>query len=85
MPISGFESTDATADSVHVFAGLPPTVTDAQVVAMVTEGKGRFDRVDRALFKGTVRANGSGPHALTIVALEPTGTRNIQRVSAVVR
>jgi len=78
-------SIDATADSVHVFAGLPPATTDAQILAMVTEGKGRCDRVDRALFKGTVQAAGNGPHPLVIVAIEPSGTRNVQRMTATVQ
>ena len=77
-------SVDATANSVHVFAGLPSTMTEAQIIAMVTEGKGRSDRIDRALFRVRVQASGAGPHQLTIVAIEPSGTRNIQRLSAVV-
>ena len=77
-------SVDATADSVHVFAALPSTITDVQIVTMVNEGKGRADRIDRGLFKTRVRAAGAGPHQFTIVALEPSGTRSIQRLSVAV-
>lgn len=75
-------SLDATADSVHVLAGLPAGVTDAQIFAMVNDGRGRCDRIDRALFKGRVETSGTGAQRLTIVTIEPSGTRNIQRVTA---
>jgi hypothetical protein len=77
-------SADGTADSVHVFSDLPLTVSDAQVLQMVNDGKGRLDRVDRALFRGTLANIPSGTRSLVIVTLEPTGTRNVQRVTAIV-
>jgi hypothetical protein len=77
-------SVDATANSVHVFAGLPSTTTEAEIATMVSQGRGRADRIDRGLFRGRVQASGAGPHQLTVVALEPSGTRNIQRLTAVV-
>ena len=77
-------SVDATANSVHVFTGLPSTTTDSEISAMVTEGKGRADRIDRALFRAKVPATGAGPHQLTVVALEPSGTRNILRLNALI-
>jgi alpha-amylase len=77
-------SVDATANRVHVFAALPSTITEPQIVTMVTEGKGRADRIDRGLFRTRVRAPGSGPHQITIVAMEPSGTRSIQRLSVAV-
>jgi len=76
-------SVDGTADLVHVFADLPANVDDAQVLAMVTEGKGRCDHIDRGLFKATLRGLASGTHTLTTVTIEPTGTDSVARVTAV--
>jgi hypothetical protein len=68
---------------MHVFADLPPGTTDAQVLAMIPGGTGQGERIDRTLFKRTLRGLTSGSHALTIVAFEPTGTRSITRTTAV--
>ena len=89
VPSSGdadvfIRSVDATANSVHVFAALPSATSEAQLVAMVSEGKGRADRIDRGLFRIRVPAAGAGPHQMTIVAMEPSGSRSIQRLSVTV-
>jgi hypothetical protein len=76
-------SVDFTADSVHVFANLPATTTDAQVIADARQGNGRLDRVDRALFRGTVRAQPRG-NTLRIVTFESTGTTAVNRANAVI-
>ena len=75
-------SVDLTADNVHVFANLP-TTTDADVMRLVSAGQGALQRVDRALFTGTLHGLGQGTHTLTIVTFRSTGSRNIQRVTAV--
>ena len=77
-------STDGTADSVHVFVDLPATTTEPQILQMVSDGKGRCDRVDRELFRGRL-ALASGTRQLTIVSIEPTGTRSVKRVATVVQ
>lgn len=51
---------------------------------MVNDGRGRCDRLDRALFKGTLRDVPPGSAALTIVTFEPTGTGNVQRTTVIV-
>jgi Alpha amylase, catalytic domain len=76
-------SLDLTADAIHVFANLPTTNTEAEILTMVTNGRGRTDRVDRAIFKGVLRNLPRGTNSLTIVTLEPTGTHSIKRVNAV--
>jgi alpha-amylase len=77
-------SRDATADGVHVLASLPASTTDAAVLTMVNEGRGRCDRIDRLLFKVWLRDVAAGPRTLTIVTFEPTGTRNVQRATVTV-
>ena len=75
-------STDQTADSVHVFANLPASMTEAQILAEVNAGKGRLERFDRALFRGRLQGLPRGTNTLTIVTFEFTGTRSIKRVTA---
>jgi alpha-amylase len=77
-------STDLTAERVHVFAGLAAATPDSEVLAMAAAGKGRCDRIDRALFKAVLRDLPSGDNTLTIVTFESTGTHNVQRLTAVV-
>jgi hypothetical protein len=76
------KSQDFTADRVHVFAALPAAMTEAEILAAAAEGKGRLNRIDRALFEGTVPGVKKGSNQLTIVTFEPGGTHNVQRVTA---
>jgi hypothetical protein len=76
-------SVDLTADAIAVFANLPAATTDAQILSMTSNGGGRLDRIDRALFKGVLRNLPRGSNTLTIVTFEPTGTHSIKRVTAV--
>jgi hypothetical protein len=76
-------SLDLTADTVHVLPDLPASTTDAQILAMADEGRGRLDRVDRALFAGVLRNLPAGTHSVTIVTFEISGSRSIRRVTAV--
>lgn len=77
-------SRDATANGVHVLTNVPASTSDAAVLAMVNDGRGRCDRLDRALFKGTLRDVPAGSAALTIVTFEPTGIGNVQRTTVIV-
>jgi alpha-amylase len=77
-------SQDGTADGVHVLANVPASTGDAAILTMVEGGQGRCDRIDRALFRGALRDVAPGSASLTIVTFEPTGTRNIQRVTVAV-
>jgi len=74
-------SSDLTADAVHVFANVAAGTTDAQILAMTGNGGGRLDRIDTALFKGSIQNLHAGPNVLTVVTFERTGNRNIQRVN----
>ncbi|MGH9891298.1 MAG: hypothetical protein ACREA0_04815, partial [bacterium] len=76
-------SVDLTAGTIHVFANLPAATTEAQVLAMTSDGLGRLDRIDRALYKGALRNLPHGSNALTIVTFEPSGRHTITRVAAV--
>jgi hypothetical protein len=67
-------SLDSTADRIHAFANLSSTMA---------EGQGRLERIDRALFKGTVRGLAKGDNTLMIVTFEPSGTHSVQGVTAV--
>jgi hypothetical protein len=75
-------SIDLTADSVHVFANLPAATTEAEILTMVNDGRGRAERIDRGIFKTVLRNLPQGANTLTIVTLEATGTRSIKRVTA---
>lgn len=72
------ESTDQTADAVHLLLDLPANLTEAQILAQVNAGNkaGFYDR-DQFIrgFSGLVTGN----HVATIVTYEPTGNFNIQR------
>jgi hypothetical protein len=60
-------STDQTADTVHVFANLPASMTEAQILADVNAGKRRLELVDRALFRGRLQGLPRGTNTLTIL------------------
>jgi hypothetical protein len=77
-------SRDGTADAVHALANVAASASDAAVVAMATGGQGRSDRLDRTLFKASVRNVPPGPATLAIVTFEISGTPNVQRVPVTV-
>jgi hypothetical protein len=58
------------------------TRSSNSILAAAAEGKGRVNRIDRALFEGTVPGVKKGSNQLTIVIFEPGGTHNVQRVTA---
>jgi glycosidase len=76
-------SEDLTADRVYAFANLPSTTSDAATMAEVAQGKGKFDRIDRGLFKATLPGLKTGANQITVVTFRPTGTSNLQQVTAV--
>jgi alpha-amylase len=73
---------DHTAERVHVFANLPGTTAESEILASVAQGQGKLEQIDRDLFKGTLRNLPRGNNTLAIVTFEPTGTRSLQRVTA---
>ena len=75
------KSIDATADSVHLFANLSPNLTDSEIIAMAASGQGTASRVDTSHFKTYFSNLSSGNNVFTVVAYEPTGTVNVQRIS----
>ena len=77
-------SNDATADRVHVLPGVAAGTSNAAVLALLKDGRGRLERVDRALFRGTLRDLPAGSTALTVVTFEPSGTSNVRRVDVTV-
>jgi hypothetical protein len=77
-------SQDGTAESVHVLPNLAAGVDDAGVLALVQQGQGRADRLDRALFRVRLRQLAAGSATLTVVAFEPSGTRSVQRINVTV-
>jgi hypothetical protein len=77
-------SVDFTADRVHVFPNLPDTTTEPAILEMAADGRGRCERIDRALFKGTLKGLSNGKNTLAIVTFERTGTHSVKRVLIVV-
>jgi hypothetical protein len=59
-------------------------MTDAEVVDRAGQGEGLLGRIDRDLFRGTRAGLAAGPHSLTIVCFEATGTHNVQKETVVV-
>jgi hypothetical protein len=76
-------STGATAESMHAFVDVPAATSEQAILARVCQGEGRLDRLDRDLFRAHLANLAGGPHVLTIVTFEPTGTRNIQKETVI--
>ena len=72
------ESTDHTADNIHVFLNLGAALTDQQVLGMVG-GQSQAEQVDIDLFKKYFGGVGAGNNAVTLVTFEPTGRSSVQR------
>jgi len=77
------ESTDQTADNMHVFLDLPENLTDAQVLALALNGQGDAGEYDRDQWISGFTDVTTGNHVVTIVTFEQTfdGTNgfNVQR------
>lgn len=72
------KSTDATANSVHMFLDLAANLTEAQILAMVN-GTNKSDWIDSDLFGRKFDNVGSGNHVVTTVTYEMTGNKSVQR------
>jgi hypothetical protein len=75
-----FRSTDFTADQMHAFANPADNMNDAAILSAVTGGQGRLDRIDRALFKGSLPGLKKGNNSVALVAIEPSGRRSVNRI-----
>ncbi len=73
------ESVDQTADRVHVFFDLPANLSDEDINTMADANQGRAGYYDRDQFILGLNGVTNGNHTVTIVTIEETGTRNIQR------
>ncbi|MBN2022379.1 MAG: hypothetical protein JW809_06250 [Pirellulales bacterium] len=74
-------SLDQTAERIHVFADLAAATTDAEILALAGQGAGVTEQVDLDLFKAYFAGLGTGNHVFTLVAFEPTGNANVQRLA----
>lgn len=72
------KSTDQTADSVHVMFDVPVTLSDSQILAMISAGN-KADQIDRDLFGKQQQGVGSGMHTVVSVTYEVTGRYAIHR------
>lgn len=77
------ESTDGTADNMHLFLDLPAGLSDAQVIALALGGQNDADEYDRNRWIFGFSGVTTGNHVATVVTFEPTfdGTNgvNVQR------
>ncbi|MEZ6123669.1 MAG: GEVED domain-containing protein [Planctomycetaceae bacterium] len=73
------QSVDLTANSVHTFLDLPASLTDAEILAMLSSGS-QTDMIDRNLFSRNYSGVTSGNHVATVVTYEVTGNYSIQRI-----
>ena len=76
-------STDTTADSVNVFFNLPANITEPQILALIAQGQGRADQIDRDLFRTGTFGMPNGNNVLTIYTREITGNFSLRRVTGV--
>ncbi len=75
------DSVDFTADNVHVFANLPASMSDQDVLNLAFSGQGLADQVDVNRFKTFIGGVPNGNNVLTVVTFEATGTSNVQRIA----
>lgn len=72
------QSTDLTANNVHILLDLPSSLTDAQVLAMIGSST-QATQTDRDLWTRNLTGLTSGNHVLTVVSFEQDGNSNVQR------
>lgn len=77
------QSTDGTADNMHLFLNLGADLTDAQIIQMAENGQGSAGQYDRDQWISGQFGVGTGNHAVTVVTIEPTGTTNVQRFAGI--
>ena len=77
------ESTDKTADNMHIFLDLPENLTDSQILQMALNGQNDADEYDRDKWIFGYFGVTTGNHVATVVTFEQTfdGTNgfNVQR------
>jgi len=77
------ESTDGTADNMHLFLDLPAGLTDAEVIALALSGQQDADEYDKNQWIAGQNNVKTGNHVATVVTFEPSydGTHgiNVQR------
>jgi glycosidase len=71
-------SVDQTANNMHFLLDQPASLTDAQILALVT-GSNQASYYDRDQFIRGYNGVTTGNHVVTVVSYEPTGNYNIQR------
>ncbi len=82
-----FQSTDQTADNMHIFLDLPANLSDAQVLAMALGGQGDAGEYDRDQWISGFFDVTTGNHVATVVTFEQTFNQsagvgfNVQRFS----
>ncbi len=72
------QSTDLTANNVHILLDLPAGLTEAQVLSRLN-GTTQATQIDTDLWSRTQTNLTSGNHVLTLVSYEIDGNFNIQR------
>lgn len=77
-------STDSLADQMYAFANPDNSMTDAAILAAVTAGRGRLNRIDRALFGGELPGLKKGNNTVAVVTIEPSGNRSLKRLAVLV-
>ena len=66
------DSTDQTADNMHIFLDLPAGLTNAQVLAMALGGQNDAGEYDRDQWVYGFNSVSTGNHVATVVTFEPT-------------
>jgi glycosidase len=72
------QSTDLTADNIHLFLDLPAALTDAQILSQLGGGS-QGNGIDRDIWTKDFSNLTHGNHVLTVVTFEMTGTYSILR------
>jgi glycosidase len=72
------QSTDGLANNIHVLWDLPASLTNAQVLALVS-GANQANQIDRNLWTFNLKGVTSGNHVATVVAYQLDGSASVQR------
>ncbi|MEQ8837320.1 MAG: alpha amylase C-terminal domain-containing protein, partial [Lacipirellulaceae bacterium] len=72
------QSVDQTAEDVHVLLNLPASLTDAEILNLVSSGN-LAEQIDRDLFSWVESDVIDGNHVATVVTFEITGNFSIDR------
>src|SRR5262249_38531213 len=75
------QSTDLLANNIHVMFDLPSTLTNAQILSMVSNAN-QATQTDRNLWTMNQSGVTSGNHVETVISYQVDGTASIQRFDA---